>query len=200
MSFPKEYIYDENDLPPGSGWDIPAILRELAQGRMPSDFAKFFDRDPERRPPEREDVVVSPADGILELKPAPNAPARFVIHLRVTDVHVQRVPLAGTVREVLREGSGHFYPDDERYWGGVQAVTTVESRLGIYIVRQLTTLVTRRIENYLQPGSAVRTGDRLGRIRLGSTVTLDLPGRWKPVARTGQKVVAGETLLAEFLP
>lgn len=198
--FPEKYVFDESDLPPGSGWTMRGILSELEAGRLPEDFRRFFDRDPERRPPREPGLVVAPADGLLELRRREGRPFEFVVHLRLTDVHVQRVPLAGTVRDVRREGSGFFYPDQEGYWGGVQAVTTVDSAAGTYVVRQITTLITRRIENDLKPGQAVATGQRLGRIRLGSTVLLELPGRWEPLARDGQKLVGGETPLARLLP
>lgn len=196
--FPEKYIYDESDLPPRSGWSVRQILKDLEDGRIPEDFRRFFDRDPERCPPDVPGLVVAPADGLLELRRREGRSPEFLIHLRLTDVHVQRVPLAGTVRDVRREGSGFFYPDQEGYWGGVQTATTIDSASGAYIVRQLTTLLTRRIENYLEPGCAVATGQRLGRIRLGSTVVLELPGRWELLGRDGQKVVAGETPLARL--
>lgn len=196
--FPEKYIFDEGDLPPGSGWNMRRVLAEIEAGRIPEDFRRFFDRDPERRTPPEPGLVVAPADGLLELRRRPGRAPEFVVHLRLTDVHVQRVPLAGTVLEVRREGSGYFYPDQEGYWGGVQAVTTIDSKAGPYLIRQITTLITRRIENDLTAGSAVATGQRLGRIRLGSTVVLELPGRWEPLCRDGQKVVAGETPLARL--
>lgn len=196
--FPEHYIYDERDLPPGSGWNMRRILSELEGGRIPEDFRRFFDRDPERRTPPEAGLVVAPADGLLELRQRPGRLTEFVVHLRLTDVHVQRVPLAGVVRDVRREGGGYFYPDQEGYWGGVQTVTTIDSAAGVYEVRQITTLITRRIENYLKPGEAASTGQRLGRIRLGSTVVLKLPGRWDLLGRDGQRVAGGETPLARL--
>lgn len=196
--FPEKYIFDESDLPPAGGWSMRRILAELEAGRVCEDFRRFFDRDPERRTPREPGLVIAPADGLLELRRREGQTAEFVVHLRLTDVHVQRVPLAGTVRDVRREGSGFFYPDQEGYWGGVQTVTTIDSAAGAYVVRQITTLITRRIENYLRPGAAAATGQRLGRIRLGSTVVLELPGRWELLGRDGQKVVGGETPLARL--
>ncbi|MEQ1920273.1 MAG: phosphatidylserine decarboxylase [Elusimicrobiota bacterium] len=196
--FPEKYIFDESDLPPNSGWNMRRILADLEAGRVAEDFLRFFDRDPERRTPEEPGLVVAPADGLLELRRREGRAPEFVVHLRLTDVHVQRVPLAGTVKDVRSEGSGFFYPDQEGYLGGVQTVTTVDSATGIYVVRQITTLITRRIENDLRPGNAVVTGQRLGRIRLGSTVILELPGRWEILACDGQKVVGGETPLARL--
>lgn len=196
--FPEKYIFDESDLPANSGWSMRRVLAEIEAGRIPEDFRLFFDRDPERRTPEEKGLIVAPADGLLELRRREGRSPEFVVHLRLTDVHVQRVPLAGTVRDVRREGSGFFYPDQEGYWGGVQTATTIDSAAGAYVVRQITTLITRRIENDLRPGQAVATGQRLGRIRLGSTVVLELPGRWETLGLDGQKVVGGETPLARL--
>jgi phosphatidylserine decarboxylase len=194
--FPQDFIYDEADLPRGSGWDMRRVLASLEKGELPADFLAFFDRDPERAPPADPALVLAPADGLVELRRPPGRPAEFVVHLRLTDVHVQRVPLAGRVLSVETAGRGHFYPDDPHYLTGVQAVTTVESALGVYRVRQITTLITRRLETYLQPGSAVAAGERLGRIRLGSTVILELPGDWEPLIAPRQKVFGGLTPLA----
>lgn len=196
--FPKKYIFDAGDLPADSGWNLRRILGEIEKGLVPEDFRRFFDRDPQRHAPTEPGLIVSPADGLLELRRRAGGAPEFVIHLRLTDVHVQRVPLAGIVRSVQSEGGGFFYPDQEGYWGGVQTATTIDSAAGSYVVRQITTLITRRIENDLRSGQAVATGERLGRIRLGSTVVLELPGRWTAEAADGQKVRGGETVLARL--
>ena len=199
--FPEDYIFDPDDAPSGSGWTLRPLLDALEAGRPPSGFLEFFDRDPERTPPPGDDLLLAPADGLVELlAPKGEAPARFVVHLRLTDVHVQRAPLAGRVLSVDRSGEGHYYPDDPRYWNGVQATTRVLSRFGPYAVRQMTTLLTRRLETYLEPGAEVAAGQRLGRIRFGSTVILELPrgARFETLVRTRQKVRAGETPLARL--
>lgn len=194
---PRELVYDETDLPPGKGWDMREVIRNLAAGVMPEGFAEFFERDPERAVPAEEGVIVSPADGILEVEPG-GGRTRFIVHLRFTDVHVQRVPLTGKVLSVERAGSGFLDPQQEGYFGCVQTVSRIESRLGAYEVRQMTALLARRIQTFIRPGDAVRTGDRLGRILLGSTVVLDLPVGVEVAAPAGGKVLGGETVLARF--
>jgi phosphatidylserine decarboxylase len=194
---PKEYVYDEADLPPGLGWNMGEIIRSLREGQPPESFSRFFDRDPDRSVPARNDAIVSPADGILEIERG-GAATRFVVRMRFTDVHVQRVPLSGTVVEVLQSGEGFYDPQDEKYLDCVKKITRVESVLGTYEVRQLTALLTRRVETFLKPGESVRTGQRLGRILLGSTVILTVPGAMEIMAPSGSKVRAGETILASF--
>jgi phosphatidylserine decarboxylase len=199
-SYPRDRIYDEKDLPPGSAWNIPELIDNLSRGIVPADFAafrRFFDRDPQRTPPAETDAIVAPADGLLELEPK-GPMLRLIVHLRLTDVHVQRVPFAGTVASVERGGSGFFYPNEAGYWGGVHAATSIDSPLGRYTVVQLTNMLTRRLETYLAPGQPVKTGDRLGRIRLGSTVYFELPAKVRLAAQNGQRVVGGETILARY--
>ncbi|MBI5630822.1 MAG: phosphatidylserine decarboxylase [Elusimicrobia bacterium] len=196
-SFPKEYIYDEADVPAQSPWTMESLLESLRRNSLPRGFQEFFDRDPERVPPADGAVVVSPADGILEIKPRAGK-IEYIVHMRLTDVHVQRIPLAGTVVSVESQGADFYYPDDADYWLGVRAVTTIQSCLGPYVVRQMTTLITKRIETCVKPGESVSLGQRLGRIRLGSTVTLLLPESARPAAFPGRKVRAGETILARY--
>jgi phosphatidylserine decarboxylase len=62
----------------------------------------------------------------------------------------------------------------------------------------LTTLITRRIETWVMPGDEVKAGQRLGRIRLGSTVILELPGDWEPLVADREKVYGAVTPLARL--
>jgi phosphatidylserine decarboxylase len=174
------------------------MLECIKRGDIAEDFNAFFDRDPERVSPLDPALVLAPADGLVELQRPAGRAAQFVVHLRLTDVHVQRVPFAGRVRSVEPSGHGHFYPEDPKYWTGVQVVTTIESALGVYRVRQLTTLITRRIETWVMPGDEVKAGQRLGRIRLGSTVILELPGDWEPLVADREKVYGAVTPLARL--
>lgn len=194
---PDKYVLDEKDVPPGKGWNMWHILWKLNNRIVPKSFQGFFNRDPERKTPPGP-VIVAPADGLLELRRRPGKIPEFIIHLRLTDVHVQRVPFPGVVSSVAEEGQGHYYPGQEGYLYGVQTVTTIDSALGRYSVRQITSFLTTRIKNFLKPGQKVAAGQRLGRILLGSTVILEMPGNWRVEAREGQKVFGGETVLARL--
>jgi len=198
--FPTEFIYDEADLPGGSTWEMRRIIEAVERGEIAEDFLAFFDRDPERIPPLDPAAMLAPADGLVELQRPAGRLAQFIVHLRLTDVHVQRVPFAGRVQSIESTGCSHFHPGDPKYWTGVQVVTTIESTLGVYRVRQLTTLITRRIETWLKPGDEGKAGQRLGRIRLGSTVILELPGDWEPLVADREKVYAAVTPLARLRP
>ncbi|MDE2491439.1 MAG: phosphatidylserine decarboxylase [Elusimicrobia bacterium] len=194
--FPHDFVWDESDLPAGSGWSVRGVIESLEKDVVPAGFREFFDRDPERASPADPALVLAPADGLVELRRPPGRTPEFLVHLRLTDVHVQRVPLAGRVVSVERAGRGIFNPDDPHFLDGVQAVTTIESALGVYRVRQITALLTKRLETYLEPGRRVAAGERLGRIRLGSAVILELPGEWEPLVADRQKVFGGLTPIA----
>ena len=125
----------------------------------------------------------------------------LIIHIRLTDVHVQRVPVGGVVRSVERVGSSYFYPDHPGHFGNVRVVTTLDTPVGACVVEQIATLTTRRIRNALKPGERVETGQRMGSILLGSTAVLRVPRaevRLEP--SPGRRVYAGETILARFSP
>ncbi|MEK7390051.1 MAG: phosphatidylserine decarboxylase, partial [Elusimicrobiota bacterium] len=121
------------------------------------------------------------------------------IAMRYSDVHVQRIPLPGVVRSVREVGAGYRYPDDLKHLDNVSVVTEIDSPLGVYELRQITTLFTRRIKNTLRPGQRVALGEKFGNILLGSTVLLSLPRRGVTLsAKQYQKIYAGETILARF--
>ena len=200
--FPREYMYEPDEAPEPGGWhDHTKVLRvidDAMKGLIPEKLRLFFDRDPHRTPPTRTDVLIAPSDGMLEIEHHGDEIA-FVIYLRLTDVHVQRVPAAGRVVSVKREGHGFYYPDHERYRDGVQAVTEIDAEIGRLRIRQITTLANKRIRTFLDAGDRVAGGDRLGRILLGSTVILHAPAdKVTPLAKPGDRVWAGESVLAEF--
>lgn len=170
----------------------------------------YFFRDPERVTPVRPNLVVSPADGIVvqiadvappeELEMDPTPRPRISIFMNVFDVHVNRVPIAGTVRG-LAYRPGKFFNatldkasrDNER-----NAV-----RIGLpdgrdIVVVQIAGLIARRIVCDLRGDQEVRTGERLGMIRFGSRVDVYLPQGTSPQVIVGQRMLAAETVLADF--
>ena len=189
-------------------------------------FRVYFRRDPERDVPGG-DVIVSPADGRIisicdvgdgadvairkgllgkvRTMCADLGEGRFTlvsVFMNLTNVHVNRSPIAGRVLSVTHR-PGRFRPA----WGldaleNETTETVIHSAVGRVKVLQIAGLVARRIENWLSPDHAVRTGERIGLIHFGSQVSLILPCTDRVAIRVseGQRVRAGETVLAEFTP
>jgi phosphatidylserine decarboxylase len=158
-------------------------------------FSLWFFRDPRRTPPEGEGLLVSPADGkIIRVDPR-----RISIFLNVFDVHVCRTPAAGKV-ETVEHIRGRFLAAfrHEASEANERAVLTVRPDRGAPVRFVLVAgLVARRIVCRVEPGDVLRAGDRVGLIRFGSRVDVDLPEAYAARVTMGQRVVAGETILAE---
>lgn len=175
-------------------------------------FVLYFFRDPVRVVPLRSGLVVSPADGVVTAV-TENAPwppevsgaqlrtsTRVSIFLSVFDVHVNRVPLAGTVRQVthrpglfLNAGAPQSAQENER------CTTVLETADGrVHAVVQIAGLIARRIINDLKEGQRVESGAKMGLIRFGSRVDVYLPEGASAQVVEGQRAVGGETILADL--
>jgi len=171
-------------------------------------FCLYFFRDPERVVPDRAGVLVAPADGRvvsvamaappaeLELGAAPRW--RVAIFLSVLDVHVNRVPIDGTVTRIayrhgkfLNASVDKASTDNER---NALAIRLADGR-EIAVV-QIAGLIARRILCDVREGDAVRTGARFGIIRFGSRTDLYLPEGVLPLVCEGQLMIGGETVIA----
>lgn len=182
----------------GTGWFL--FLLGVAVGA-------FF-RDPERTLPQGDHLVLSPADGVLryieemetELPDGRKVRlCRVSIVLSIFNGHIQRAPFAGRIA-AIRYNKGKFLNafDDKSSKDNENNEMWIESPAGLFGVRQIAGLVARRIVCWCKPGEALRTGDRLGLIRFGSRVELFLPLDAKLVAREGQTVKAGLSIIAEM--
>ena len=169
----------------------------------------YFFRDPWRVTPTRAGLVVSPADGIIvglgqAVPPAElamdAAPAtRIGIFLNLFDVHVARAPLSGRVvhrhyipgrfvNASLDKASEH----NERL--ALRLAPPQGAEIGCVLIAGL---VARRIVCALGEGQLVAAGERIGIIRFGSRVDLYLPREYVPLVALGQRMMAGETVLAD---
>ncbi|ACU98414.1 phosphatidylserine decarboxylase [Saccharomonospora viridis] len=171
--------------------------------------AAFF-REPRRVPPLRDDLVLSAADGVVSLIEEASPPAelglpdqpltRVSVFLSVFDVHVQRMPVRGTVEKVAYR-PGKFLSadldkaseDNER--NSVLLRTASGQRL---VVVQIAGLVARRIVCQVGEGEHVEAGSTYGLIRFGSRVDTYLPPGSRVLVREGQRTIGGETPLAEL--
>jgi phosphatidylserine decarboxylase len=169
---------------------LPAAWAVLA-------FLLWFFRDPERAVGPG---VVSPADGRVIAVGPDGERTRIAVFMNVTDVHVNRFPIDGTVRAVEDGGAGFrpaFHPDAIH---NVWRKTTLETDLGEVEVVQMTGIVARRIVSFVGPGDRRAKGARLGMIMLGSRVDLLFdPARARASVAVGDRVVAGVTQVAREL-
>jgi len=171
-------------------------------------FCLYFFRDPERVAPDRDGVLVAPADGRVVSVALAAPPAelelgtavrwRVAIFLSVLDVHVNRVPIDGTVTRIayrhgkfLNASVDKASTDNER---NALAIRLADGR-EIAVV-QIAGLIARRILCDVREGDAVRTGARFGIIRFGSRTDLYLPEGVLPLVREGQLMIGGETVIA----
>jgi phosphatidylserine decarboxylase len=190
------------------GWLVTPHLAWLAL--LPALFVLNFFRDPERKAGGGEDQLVSPADGLVSdivvlQDPALAAPAvRIGIFLNVFDVHVNRAPCAGRVTEVRRREGRCHDARDPRAVEGNRAATIVMARPDgrSLAVRQITGMIARRIVCPVVIGQFLGRGQRYGMIRFGSRTELVVPQAdvQRVVAKVGDKVKGGQTLLVEMRP
>jgi phosphatidylserine decarboxylase len=171
----------------------------------------YFFRDPWRVTPTRPGLLISPADGIVvSLAPATPPPelamgdaaiVRIGIFLNIFDVHVTRAPLGGRV-EAMRYTKGRFVnasldkasEDNERL--AIRIAPPEGPEIAFVLVAGL---VARRIVCNLYDGQQVARGQRIGIIRFGSRVDIYCPPPYVPMVVAGQRMVGGETVLADRL-
>ena len=196
----------------GIGWlGWPLLLASLGV------FAFF--RDPERVVPQSADLIVSPADGLVTLiqqVPPPvelqvadgqglaGLPAepltRVSIFMSVFDVHINRAPIGGTIARVVYIPGKFVNADlDKASEENERQHVLIERADGVRVAfTQIAGLVARRIVPFIKPGDIIAKGQRVGLIRFGSRVDVYLPQGTESKVLLGQKVIAGETVLAEI--
>lgn len=160
-------------------------------------FCLYFFRDPERRAPAA-DVMVSPADGkVVSIKQMENNQTRISIFLNIFDVHVNRTPIPGVVREVsYREGKFLVASHEAASADNEQNTLVIENAQTRVICRQIAGLIARRIVCYKKAGDQLAPAERIGYIKFGSRVDVVFGPEWALVARIGQRVSAGVSILA----
>jgi len=169
-------------------------------------FTLNFFRDPDRKTPSGDGIVVSPADGrVVLIKPVEEqefikGPAIQVsIFMSPLNVHVNRVPLSGSVA-YYRYVPGEYFAafEDKASEKNEQTHIGIEGKGGKVLFKQIAGFVARRIVCTLKPGDHVTAGNRFGMIKFGSRVDVFLPQGTVPRVAVGDDAVAGETILAQF--
>lgn len=171
----------------------------------------FFFRDPERVMPVEENVIVSPADGVVtRVEYDVTAPEdlgygnqkfnKISVFLNVFNVHVNRVPVAGTVTKVsYRAGKFLSANVKEASTENERNSVVVKTDNGTEVIFvQVAGLVARRIISDLKEGQQVNMGDRYGIIRFGSRADLYFPENVTIKALVGQTMIGGETIIAKL--
>lgn len=183
-------------------WPEREIRGWLQDGRFHPGFLKYFNRDPERIPP-RETGLVAPADGLITSAEARDGIRYLVIALSFWDMHVQRSPADGRVAAIEPSGDGFMDGEGQEFAFLREKNCPVQTRIvldtpryGRLAVRLITSIAARRIEVWPREGEMLARGQRLGRILLGSTVVLEMPENFPARVALGQRVWAGETLVA----
>lgn len=179
-------------------------------GLIATAWCVYFFRDPPRITPLREGLVVSPADGVVQkiIKCVPPAElelgsaerTRISIFLNVFDVHVNRIPIEGSISR-LHYHEGAFFnaaldkASDENERQSIKITTPDDLTIGVV---QIAGLVARRILCDLKEGQSVKTGEKFGIIRFGSRVDVYLPQDVIPQVIVGQRAIGGETIIADL--
>ena len=171
-------------------------------------FVVWFFRNPQRKTPEKDGLVISPADGRvirIEATTSDEQPGRtfqkISIFMNIFNVHVNRIPCSGEVR-FIRYREGKFLSANLDKASALNERNTVLLRTADgreIITVQIAGLIARRIVCWLKEGMQVHKGERFGLIRFGSRVELFLPLGSTLLVRVGDKVRAGETPIGELI-
>ncbi len=170
----------------------------------------YFFRDPVRLVPQREGLIVSPADGVVSMIETATPPAelkadtgpltRISVFMSVFNVHVNRTPVSATLKQMtykpgkfLNASLDKASEENERN----SLVLALPDGRELIVV-QIAGLVARRILPFVKEGDALTTGQRFGLIRFGSRLDIYLPDGVEPLVAVGQTMIAGETVLADL--
>lgn len=178
-------------------WSIPCVL--LAA------FFLWFFRDPERAVPDTPGAIVSPADGkvtdISEVTVDGQKRTRISIFLNVFDVHVNRSPIAGRIRDIRYQHGKYLNAMNEACAEqNEQNIVTVEGGDQTVVFKQIAGLLARRIVFIKKLGDSVERGERVGLIKFGSRTDILLSPMAKIEVNTGDHVKGGASILAYVQP
>ena len=205
-----------------AGWPFIALFASVAilmtwwfaplgfVGFVLTAWCVYFFRDPPRVTPDRDGLVISPADGVVqsivqaappaELEMGPEPRTRVAVFMNVFNVHVNRVPITGTISvATYRPGkfiNASFDKASEQNERHSLKVTTKGGQDVGFV--QIAGLVARRIICNAKVGDWMLAGERFGVIRFGSRVDVYLPNGVAPKVAVGQLAIAGETVLADL--
>ena len=173
-------------------------------------FVVWFFRDPDRKTPNIKNKIISPADGKICLIDRAKPPKelsmdskemfRICVFMNVFNVHVNRSPVKGTIREIVYK-KGQFLnasldKASEKNERNSLIIETDDNKE--IIVTQIAGLIARRILSFVSNKDKIDAGERFGLIRFGSRVDIYLPEGSKAAVKIGDTVKAGETIIGSL--
>lgn len=179
-------------------------------GLIATVWCAYFFRNPERVTPTNDNLIISPADGLVQTIKEVAPPAelelgsepmiRISVFLNIFNVHVNRVPATGKIL-LLKYHSGKFFNAslDKASIHNERQSVLMETVSGVKIVFvQIAGLIARRIVCDLEKEQKVKAGQRYGLIRFGSRVDIYLPLKTAILVSEGQTCIGGETIIADL--
>jgi len=168
----------------------------------------FFFRDPERKSPEDENLLLSPADGrVVQIREEKNVDyleasgTRISIFLSPLDVHVNRVPVTGALEYV------EYFPGDYLMaWKDHASERNERAHFGVlhpsgkkFLFKQITGFLARRIVYHIGEGDNLKAGDRFGIMKFGSRMDVIVPEGVRITVKEGDRTMAGLTVIGEII-
>lgn len=166
-------------------------------------FFLWFFRDPERSIPSEPGLIVSPADGkVTDVSPTQlngRSCTRISIFLNVFDVHVNRSPISGVIREVVyQKGKFGNAMDAVSAEANEQTIVTIEGEDTVVVLKQIAGLLARRIVFNHKSGDTLTRGQRVGLIKFASRTDLIFPSEGRLSVKAGDHVKGGSSILARL--
>ena len=165
-------------------------------------FTCYFFIDPERVVPLGDDILTSPADGLItnisEIKIGNKKYTKVSVFLSVFNVHIQRIPISGEITKVdYFEGKFINATLDKASEENERLKLTIKSKNNLIHVTQIAGLIARRIICNVKPKDKINQGDRYGIIKFGSRVDIEFPENFDLLVSVGQQCIGGETIIAQ---
>jgi len=167
-------------------------------------FMAFFFRDPRREPPSDQNVVVAPADGkvtrIITLdENSKDSPTLVSIFLSPLNVHINRAPIPGTIRDIVYSpGKFLIATNENASLVNEQNVLTIQNDRITVVCKQIAGILARRIVCWKKKGDNLALGERFGLIKFSSRTDLVLPPNVAVTVSEGQRVRGGMTVIGRI--
>jgi phosphatidylserine decarboxylase len=164
-------------------------------------FISFFFRNPDRRIPDGKNLIVAPADGkVVKISQSDDGSQTISIFLSIFNVHVTRSPISGELKQVQYvRGRFKVAFDDEASRVNEQNIITIAGEGFPVVVKQIAGLIARRVLCWKKPGHVLARGELMGLIRFGSRVDVIVPQKVRVLAKVGDRVQGGSSILGDYL-